>query len=239
MAGEWNFNQEGAQRGVGGLIEEAQDFDQATYLLGVDAFNANHIYMREFFQGSEGIDITTPTTTGIHPNSGLYINLLDAGDVGEAHRYTLYTMTPMSWSKPRRLKTAFYNYNTNRRLYIRTGTWLSILDSYANPGTDRHFGFWIVNNAVYGSTANGTNYTALDLSTTLSDSAMTPIMEAILNPGVSVSFYIAGVLVGVITTNIPTGTTLAESMYAVGMKSVGDGGVTYVKFREIVFLQGE
>ena len=80
------------------------------------------------------------------------------------------------------------------------------------PLTNRHIGFVITNGAVYGSVANGTSETSLNLNTTLSNNVFY-LLEFRYVAGSGVNFYIDNTLVGTISTNLPSGKTNSEWIF--------------------------
>lgn len=70
---------------------------------------------------------------------------------------------------------------------------------------DKHYGFQIIGDALYATTANGTSYEDVDLSTTLS-AGNEYILEAVLDAvNSNVKFYLDGSLLATLDTYIPTG----------------------------------
>jgi len=109
--------------------------------------------------------------------------------------------TFLTWDKERRLRVGIlFNNNTNQEIYILQGTWgLSLPDP-----SQKGFGFKIVNNEIFGYVVDGTTETLTGVLRTF-NAGDEFILEARLTPTQKCVFYIDGVEVGSITTNLPSG----------------------------------
>ena len=76
--------------------------------------------------------------------------------------------------------------------------------------TVRHIGFKLINNILYGTVADGTTESTLQIETLTA--AVYRRLECVFTPGTECRFYVEGVDKGAITTNLPTGTSLSEYM---------------------------
>jgi hypothetical protein len=135
--------------------------------------------------GSTGINSTTGTTSGQFNEVQKFLR--DGGG-------DLFT-----WSKDRSQQTTVYmnaNWN-NVTLAIFSG-------SYGSTTTDNHIGFSMIDGRIYGTVANGTTETTLDLQSYTNNQMYVLRFDHVV--GVGVQFYVNQTLKGTITTNIPTGT---------------------------------
>ncbi|MEM4701413.1 MAG: hypothetical protein QXZ51_04645 [Candidatus Bathyarchaeia archaeon] len=88
----------------------------------------------------------------------------------------------------------FIGENTNQRIFIVSG-----LPSETEP----HIGFKVINNALYGTVADGAGESTLLLATIPTEYEVR--LEAILTPGVECRFYVNGEDKGALTTHLPSG----------------------------------
>jgi len=70
--------------------------------------------------------------------------------------------------------------------------------------TNYHIGFKLINGTLYGTVADGTTESVLQIETLTA--AAFRRLECVLTPGTECRFYVDGVDKGAITTNLPTGT---------------------------------
>ena len=113
-----------------------------------------------------------------------------------------------SWDKKRVFGAeVYFSSYTNQVVWIVSG-WIT--DITASSATDRHIGFKLVNDTLYGTVADGTTEATLTLETLSSDAHRT--LEYVYTPGSEVRFYVDGVDKGAITTNLPSGTI--NALYA-------------------------
>lgn len=110
---------------------------------------------------------------------------------------------PLTWAKNRRFKARVrLQTNSDQILWIVNG----------NYGTDKHVGFKIVNNTIYGSVADGTTEKS-DLNCGTFAAEDKPLLEAIFKAGVECRFFVNGVDKGAITSNLPTGGASGDYAY--------------------------
>ena len=87
-----------------------------------------------------------------------------------------------------------------QNIHIATGN----RPSTGAANTYLHIGFKLINDTLYGTVADGTTETTLQLETLTA--AVNRRLECVLTPGTECRFYVDGVDKGAITTNLPTGT---------------------------------
>lgn len=151
-----------------------------------------------YFTTGSGTGTTTATSNGLALSTGATM-----GSRAELEKNTS-SISTFTWDKKRRIKVLMrISSISDVSGTIVTGKWSSI----SNP---RHFGFAISGSSLYGEAADGTTSSQTLLQTIAA--ATTYELEAIINPGVSVEFYVDGILKGTHTTNIPTGITDAYTI---------------------------
>ena len=136
-------------------------------------------------------------TTGTTSLSSARISKTDYG----------YQVIP-TWDKERwfGLRVVFGNW-TNQIIHLVTGS-VSGVDAVAN--TARHIGFKVDNASLYATVANGTSETT-SLIRTLTD-VITLCLEVHLEPANAATFYENDIQVAVLTTNLPSGASLAGTL---------------------------
>ena len=77
---------------------------------------------------------------------------------------------------------------------------------HGKNGTNKHIGFKIIDSVLYGTVGNGSAETTVTLETfTTPSTQIVRILTAVFTAGVKCEFYVDGVLLGTITTNLPSG----------------------------------
>jgi len=117
----------------------------------------------------------------------------------QIYKIVSYVPYAWNWDKDRIFETSFYLSSVaDVMVWIQTGT----------INIQRHVGFKIINNSLYGSVGNGTAETTTLLQTI---SAATEYdIRCVLTAGVKAEFYVDGVLKGTISTGLPSGTLSAD-----------------------------
>jgi len=90
-------------------------------------------------------------------------------------------------------------YATSQRVGIVTG-WIHI---NTEDHTEAHIGFKVMDNILYGTVANGTSESTLEILNPINTEKVM-VLEAYLTAGQDVKFYLDGVYKGLINTNLPT-----------------------------------
>ena len=108
---------------------------------------------------------------------------------------------PATWDKKRCFLIACGpGTSTAQIIHLVTGT----VSSYtAAANTLRHIGFKIINGVLYGTVADGTTESTLEI-TGIGSLTTNRVYEAIFTPASECRFYVDGVDKGVITTNLPS-----------------------------------
>jgi len=144
---------------------------------------------------------------------------LDTGATANSEAYLdkqNYVSTTISaWSKSRQFEAHCYISSDTSK----TGTFWLIS---GNKSSSRHIGFKILNGVLYGSVGNGSAETTTALQT-LGASAFTAqrTLKAVFTATVDCKFYVDGVLLGTITTGLPTGTTSANQLFFAYVENTG------------------
>jgi len=85
--------------------------------------------------------------------------------------------------------------------------WIRCAPSHADPPSETtpHFGWKIVNGALYASNADGTTQTITDTGVVIASGLQRTRLKLILAPGTNCKFYVNDVLKVTHTTNVPSG----------------------------------
>jgi len=94
----------------------------------------------------------------------------------------------------------FLNGNTLHNIWIRLSY------SVADPPSEtaHHFGWKIINAALYASNADGTTQTITDTGVTLPSAEQRTRLKIVFTPGTDCKFYVNDILKATHTTNLPT-----------------------------------
>jgi hypothetical protein len=145
----------------------------------------------------------------------------------------LYSIQTPTFSNNRKFKTKIsLSSVTDIKGYVVSGDISSILSFVTS--TKRHFGFYILDNALYGTCADGTTQSTVLLQ---SISATQYLLEAVFTASGSVKFYVDGTYKDQLTTNLPSGTTGATTLIFYGLKDDSGAGSKHMTFDEVLVLQ--
>lgn len=115
-----------------------------------------------------------------------------------------YGREVLTWDKYRRIRTHMgFGAITNQSIWFICGS----------TGTTRHIGFKVLDNVLYGTVANGSSESTLEIETLSAIGSRQ--LEIVFKPGVECRFYVEGVDKGAITTNLPSGTSKAATLMCV------------------------
>lgn len=113
-----------------------------------------------------------------------------------------------SWAKKRFFGVyVYFGFYSAQNIHITSGA----CPNTGAANTGRHIGFKLIDDALYGTVADGTTE-ATHLLETLTAAVYTRL-ECVLTPGVECRFYVDGVDKGAITTNLPTTTSYARFLF--------------------------
>lgn len=119
-----------------------------------------------------------------------------------------------SWSHARRWR-AHINFRDFNDCNIHLG--MGDIPNTGAPNTGRHIGFKLLTDRnLYGTVADGTTEATLLLQGPYGASFQR-LLEVVFTPGVEARFYVNGVDMGAITTNLPTGTSWAGYILHAGI----------------------
>ena len=111
-----------------------------------------------------------------------------------------------TWNKRRRFGMLInLGTNTYQVLHLVSG---EVSSRTAIGNTRHHIGFKIDDKTLYGTVANGTTESTLNMGTVATGTYYR--LECDFVPGTSCDFYLNGTLKGTLTANLPSGTTDAE-----------------------------
>lgn len=191
-------------------------FDPYTYLKDSKIFKPE-----VFFEGVLGTKYEDGGATLTYGGYNGYAIYLTAAAINSCVTTRMDQETfkgPVStWDKARKLFAELNIIETsNQIIWLVTGT---LNDPLLTTFPNRHFGFVMYDvggvTHVFATCADGIANSQLDLgSLTGADDV---IYEAKLDPGVEVAFYINGVLKGRLTTNLPSGETGAQELFALSL----------------------
>ncbi len=186
-------------------------------------------YYRTHFDSLDGIQQTlagSGTVTNILTGITLAVTIA-SGDSVRLRKTPIDPIVPFSWDKKRTLQ---FRCNVTTVTDNTTRFWFSMGDIQSGRG----FGLYLDDGKVYART-KGNSGTTDDQIEDLGAGAYTyrKTLKAVLTPGVDVKFYIDGVLVSTITTNLPSGTTESANilfLYVVNNFGTGSGNAKFSYF---------
>jgi hypothetical protein len=161
------------------------DFHLFTIFESLDGYTTSNDGAGTTITSGSGLIITTGTTTN---DTSLIRRDVDGG---------------LTWNKNRKFKCYVdFGNNSNQIMYIVTGD--------PSPATDRHFGFYVANTALYGTCGDGTYQNTVNLSVTASGSKLLEAFYDYINE--EILFYVDGVYKGKLDANLPIGDTSSTWM---------------------------
>jgi len=162
-----------------------------------------------------GANLSTGTTSG-------------SVAVVKLHEDFTYTLEPKPTFDRKRMfraKVRLVN-DTEQEVYIKSG----------RRGANPHFGFYVVDNTLKMSVADGDTQNTSDIETFTATKDY--VLKAVLYPADRVEFYVNGENVGRLSSNLPTGTTRASKFAGVWLTNTEAADKT-VRWTFIRFLQME
>lgn len=205
---------------------------------GTDSYNADATYLASLFESPDALALDSTGGTATTDTGGLYLHLTSTTqyDIVYARRRLQRTLRNAAWtSGQRRFKTKvqFSGNWTDRQAYITTG--------YAGAGSGENlnaFGFKIVAGSIYSYVHddNGSGTTSNDLSISVGTGERT--LEAVLDAGGSVKFYVDGTLEDTITSNLPANENDANLVFNYVLDNYGINTTSFLKLQsgEVRFL---
>ena len=133
---------------------------------------------------------------------------MTAGSYARFYRDFYSHWIPFTWAKKRRL-TIHVMFSDYADQYIWLGS--GVYPAGASVNTANHVGFKVIDAVLYGTVANGTTESTLDLG--IIDTMTEYTLEVVFDPTLPIPearFYVDKVDKGSITTNLPTGTLMAD-----------------------------
>ncbi len=130
-----------------------------------------------------------------------------AGDSAYIRKFPSYPLVPLSWDKDRTFRTRIKitsDLDSTITVWICTG----------NINLFWGVGFYFNAGKLYARTKNTSGTTDVEIADLgTSGFAVTYDLKVVFTSAVNAKFYLDGVLVATITTNLPTGTTYADRLY--------------------------
>ncbi len=160
------------------------------------------------FESLDGLDVGTAATGSVNLDGyrlELQTGLTLASTVFVKEVPYLGTGQPsfFTWAKDRRFRTyAEFVQNTDQEIWITTG-----FGNQIQP-TEKHFGFKVIDNVLYGTTGDGAAESTLNCGTFNMGDQFD--LEARFISGTSVEFFVNEVSKGTITTHLPSGGAVAD-----------------------------
>ena len=152
-----------------------------------------------YYKGVTETGAVTIYTTHVTLETGATLN--STAQLVKALDYPYYFN--FTWDKKREFKTRiFFNNITAQEIWIIMG------EGGDSGNTLNHIGFKIIDDILYGTSGNETAESWDNLGTISATTAYD--LKAVLDPGVSVKFYVNEVEKGSVISNLPTGTTRAN-----------------------------
>jgi len=203
---------------------------KSSQLLGAEAYVNSNIYFHSFFESLDGWGVSVIGTGSVtHQTTFVRLQGVTTNDAAFMRFHRIGLIRTTSWGSNRKFKTKIrMDAVASQRAYVISG-----YCTYSNP-TPGHFGFYINGSTIYGSCANGSAQSTVDLGTSISGNWQ--LLEAIFTPGNNVEFFIDGVSKGTLSTNLPSTGVYHQSlmMYQI----VADAAVTsYLDTSECIVLQ--
>ena len=197
--------------GGGGLAFDTSQF--TTMFESLSGWNQLTTGSATFTLGGDGITIDTGTT----------IN-----SVAQLDKQSYVSTTLAAWSKDRQFEAHAYivsGTNATGRFYITTGS----------KDTARHIGFDILDGVLRGSLGNGTAQQVVNLQTLGAGAfSVTRSLKCVYTAGVKAEYYVDGVLLGTISTGLPTGTTSSQQLFLLYLKNAGTATDKYMIVSNLV-----
>ena len=137
---------------------------------------------------------------------------LRTGTTSSSYAYVYKHIGPLpqpTWEKKRYFVCNVYmsDMNSNVIAYMIMGN----AKYSSSASSDRHVGFKVVDGVLYGTVANGTFESHLELATLTSSERHE--LKVVFTPGVEARFYVDGEDKGAITTRLPSGTNYANKIF--------------------------
>lgn len=139
---------------------------------------------------------------------------------------------PYTWDRKRMFRVlATFEDATQQRGLVGMGR------SWDNVFTEQHVGFYIENDTLYMSVADGTTQNTSSVQTFSAGDAFT--LEAKFYPGDRAKFWVDGAKEGELTANLPSGTDYAQNMLSAYIHNTEAVGKIIDNINELWFLQLE
>jgi hypothetical protein len=191
------------------------------------------LYWHTLFESLDGF-LSGTVGTGVVDLDDISLGLVTGTTVDSkayVRKYPNYPVNTLTWEKNRRFKTKI----RVAALAGATGdvSWLvtGYVDAYA------HIGFKIDGTTLYGTVADGTAESTLNIQTVAAGDNL--VLEAVLTAGSQVEFFVDGLSKGTLSTNIPSGTAYAAFilyLYVYNDTTAANQGINVSEWR---FLQEE
>lgn len=139
-----------------------------------------------------------------------------------------------TWERKRYLSVWIFRgwFGYNYHMHIVSGS-ISSISSISN--TDEHIGFKVVNNAMYGTVADGSSESVLNLGISTGGDYL---LECEFIPNVECKFYVNGVYRGSIDTNLPFESRFAHYLFYASVYNSDPANIQLIVRECRVFQEG-
>ncbi len=190
-------------------------------------------YFRTFFDSLDGVHQFTAGSATILL-SYQYVQLkvtISAGDSCYIRKFPLWPLVPMDWDKDRTFRT---------RVKI-TSDEDSTITCWICTGNINLFwglGFYFNAGKLYARTKNTSGTTDVEIADLgTSGFAVEYDLKVVFTFGDNAEFYLDGVLVATITTNLPTGLSYADRLYYIRISNTTGSDTGKLEFSQVDLFQ--
>jgi hypothetical protein len=191
-------------------------------------------YYSTFFESIDGYDSTEGALPWIGGDTVLIATETVSGNRADLFKIPK-TNNVLRWDKEQKFKTSIQlGFVTSMEARIGIG------ELREGAGIDTHYGFYILNGAIYGESAyeSSSNQTQLNLNVSIADETARTDLEAIFIPHAGITFRVNGVERGKITTNLPNQDSVLthDSFIQMAIKTTTNA-LRELKFSNFEFIQ--
>ncbi len=190
-------------------------------------------YFRTFFDSLDGVhQFTAGSATILLSYQYVQLNVTaSAGDSCYIRKYPLFPLVPMDWAKDR-------TFRTRVKITSDTNSTITVWICTGNINLFWGVGFYFNAGKLYARTKNNVSNTDVEIADLgTSGFAVTYDLKVVFTAGVDAKFYLDGVLVATITTNLPTGTTYADRLYYIRITNTPGTDAGKLEFSQVDLYQ--
>lgn len=184
---------------------------------GVDVTDEDVIFYNTFLESLDGIN-TAVGGAGAINEMKTYVQLDTTNtqdSYAEIFKQCDHICAVASWAKARIIRATIQL--TSLTTWGGTGHFFS-----GNFTSNIGFGFEMTGGKLYAISIDGANKHSVEIATLAGGGNNQKVcLKAVLDPGVNVKYYLAGVLEATITVNLPTGVTYAHRLWELKVANAG------------------